>query len=71
VGPDLVRQQENNGFLTVYSATAWMNDSDGPSLLHHTDYEIDAPPAQTSNLVRLPNGQPIGVRAHTGGPKAG
>ena len=43
VGPGLaVVNQEHNGFLTVYSATAWATDDDGPSLLSYTNYQIDA-----------------------------
>jgi hypothetical protein len=126
VGPSLAREQDRNGSLTVYSATAWISDPEGPSLLNHTDYEIEnadgtlyqtvrngdevepaqvllpeghylieaqsdasgtvkvpvaikagrmttvhlerekdwkEAPGQNGNLVRLPNGQPIGVRA--------
>ena len=33
---------EDSGFLTVYSATAWMTNEDGPLLLRHTNYQIDA-----------------------------
>jgi hypothetical protein len=132
-GPNLAGRQDRNGLLTVYSATAWMSDADGPTLLSHTDYKIEeadgtlfqtvrngdeAEPARvllpegryvveaqsdTSgsvrvpvvikaglittlhlerekdwkeapvengrvNLVRLPNGQPIGIRAQSGSP---
>ena len=39
-GPTVVNQQ-HNGFLKVYSATEWMADDDGPSLLKYTNYQID------------------------------
>jgi hypothetical protein len=43
VGPGLAAvNQEHNGVLTVYSATAWTTDGDGPSLLSHTNYQVDA-----------------------------
>ena len=40
-GPTVVNEQYN-GFLKVYSATEWMADDDGPSLLKYTNYQIDA-----------------------------
>ena len=45
VGPGLtVSNEEQNGFLTVYSATEWTTtDGDSPSLLSYTNYQIDAP----------------------------
>src|SRR5256885_3600248 len=43
VGPGpAVGSGEDNGFLTVYSATEWTADDDGPSLLSYTNYEINA-----------------------------
>jgi hypothetical protein len=43
VGPSpTVVNEEHNGFLKVYSATASMVDDDGPSLLKYTNYRIDA-----------------------------
>lgn len=59
VGPALAAgNEERNGFLTVYSATAWMTDDDGPRLLRHTDYDIDAADGilfkQVSNLDEEP-----------------
>jgi len=40
-GPTVVNE-EHNGFLKVYSATEWMADDDGPSLLKYTNYQIEA-----------------------------
>ena len=43
VGPGLaVGNEERNGFLRVYSATEWTTESDGPSQLSYTNYQIDA-----------------------------
>jgi len=43
VGPGLApATQDHNGFLMVYSATTWTTDDDGPMLLRHTNYQIDA-----------------------------
>ena len=54
VGPSLeVVNQEHNGFLTVYSATAWTTDDDGPSLLKYTNYQIDA--ADGTLFKEVPN----------------
>jgi hypothetical protein len=54
VGPSLeVVNQEYNGFLTVYSATAWTTDDDGPSLLKYTNYQIDA--ADGTLFKEVPN----------------
>ena len=56
VGPGLpVVNEEHNGFLTVYTATAWTTDDDGPSLLSYTNYEIDA--ADGTLFKEVPNGQ--------------
>jgi hypothetical protein len=45
VGPGLtVVNEQHNGFLKVFSATAWMADDDGPSLLKYTNYQIAAAP---------------------------
>jgi hypothetical protein len=56
VGPGLaVVNQEHNGFLTVYTATAWTTDDDGPSLLSYTNYQIDA--ADGTLFKEVPNGQ--------------
>ncbi len=40
--PAVAAAGEDNGFLTVYSATAWMTNEDGPLLLRYTNYEIDS-----------------------------
>jgi hypothetical protein len=54
VGPSLeVVNQEHNGFLTVYSATAWTTDDDGPSLLKYTNYQVDA--ADGTLFKEVPN----------------
>ena len=54
VGPSpAAANQEHNGFLMVYSATAWTTDGDGPSLLNHTKYEIDA--ADGTLFQEVPN----------------
>jgi hypothetical protein len=43
VGPGFaIANQEQNGFLMVYSATEWTNYDDGPGLLSYTNYRIDA-----------------------------
>src|SRR5882757_2381843 len=44
VGPGaaVASPQEHNGFLTVYSATEWTTNDDGPSLLNYTNYQIEA-----------------------------
>jgi hypothetical protein len=55
VGPSLAAvNEEHNGFLTVYSATAWESDDDGPSLLNYTNYRIDA--ADGTLFKEVPNG---------------
>jgi hypothetical protein len=62
VGPGLeVVNQEHNGLLTVYSATAWTTDDDGPSLLSYTNYQIDA--VDGTLFEEVPNGdqEPTGV----------
>src|SRR5207248_8610925 len=51
-GPTVVNE-EHDGFLTVYSATAWTTDDDGPSLLKYTNYRIDA--ADGSLFKKVPN----------------
>ena len=51
-GPTVVNE-EHNGFLTVYSATAWTTDDDGPSLLKYTNYQIDA--ADGTLFKKVPN----------------
>ena len=54
VGPGLtVVNEEHNGFLKVYSATAWTTDDDGPSLLKYTNYQIDA--ADGTLFKEVPN----------------
>jgi hypothetical protein len=54
VGPSLeVVNQEHNGFLQVYSATEWIADDDGPSLLKYTNYQIDA--ADGTLFKEVPN----------------
>jgi hypothetical protein len=56
VGPGLaIVNQEHNGFLTVYSATTWTTDDDGPSLLSYTNYQIDS--ADGTLFKEVPNGQ--------------
>jgi len=52
-GPTVVNE-EHNGFLKVYSATEWMADDDGPSLLKYTNYQIDA--ADGTLFKEVPNG---------------
>jgi len=43
VGPALaLANQEQNGSLRVYTATAWMSDGDGPLVLGYTNYKIEA-----------------------------
>ena len=43
IGPAFVAASpDRNGFLTVYSATTWVTNDDGPSLLDHTDYDVYA-----------------------------
>lgn len=42
VGPALALKEAGAGSLIVYSATAWVNDPDGPSVLSYTDYQIEA-----------------------------
>src|SRR5947207_835903 len=43
VGPVVaLRDAEQNGFLKVYTATAWTTNDDEPQLLRYTDFEIDA-----------------------------
>jgi hypothetical protein len=55
VGPDLAAvNEEHNGFLTVYSATAWESDDDGPRSLNYTDYRIDG--ADGTLFKEVPNG---------------
>lgn len=63
VGPNpaAVLNQEHNGFLTVYSATAWTTDGDGGTLLNHTDYDIDAPDGRL--VERVPNAAEEPTRA--------
>src|SRR6266516_1993685 len=51
-GPTVVNE-EHDGFLTVYSATAWTTDDDGPSLLKYTNYRIDA--ADGTLFKKVPN----------------
>ena len=51
-GPTVVNE-EHNGFLKVYSATEWMADDDGPSLLKYTNYQIDA--ADGTLFKEVPN----------------
>src|SRR3984893_4104532 len=51
-GPTVVNQ-EHNGFLKVYSATAWTADDDGPSLLKYTNYQIDV--ADGTLFKEVPN----------------
>jgi hypothetical protein len=51
-GPTVVNE-EHNGFLRVYSATEWMADDDGPSLLKYTNYHIDA--ADGTLFKEVPN----------------
>ena len=51
-GPTVVNE-EHNGFLTVYSATAWTTDDDLPSLLKYTNYQIDA--ADGTLFKQVPN----------------
>jgi len=54
VGPSpTVVNEEHNGFLKVYSATTWMVDDDGPSLLKYTNYHIDA--ADGTLFKEVPN----------------
>ena len=54
VGPSLAFvNQEQNGFLTVYSAMEWMADDDGPWLLKYTNYQIDA--ADGTLFKEVPN----------------
>ena len=43
VGPiPAVANEEQNGFLAVYTATEWTTYDDGPDLLSYTNYQIDA-----------------------------
>ena len=51
-GPTVVNE-EHNGFLKVYSATEWMADDDGPSLLKYTNYQIDA--TDGTSFKKVPN----------------
>jgi hypothetical protein len=51
-GPTVVNE-EHNGFLRVYSATEWMADDDGPSLLKYTNYHIDT--ADGTLFKEVPN----------------
>jgi hypothetical protein len=41
--------------LTVYTATAWTTNDDGPSLLSYTNYQIDA--TDGTLFKEVPNGQ--------------
>jgi hypothetical protein len=43
IGPAFVAPSPDRiGFLTVYSATTWVTNDDGPSLLDQTDYDVYA-----------------------------
>ena len=61
VGPDLALKQKQSGFLSVFSSTAWMRDSDGPSLLGHTDYEIISTDYSFHEIVRNGDTEPARV----------
>lgn len=52
---------EENGFLTVYSATAWMTDEDGPLQLRHTNYEIDSADGTLFQVVSNGDDEPTRV----------
>jgi hypothetical protein len=52
---------EDNGFLTVYSATAWMTDGDGPLQLRHTNYEIDSADGTLLQVVSNGDDEPSRV----------
>jgi hypothetical protein len=61
VGPALALNEERTGVLIVYSATAWMRDSDGPSVLSYTDYRIEASDGTLLKQVTNGNEEPAHV----------
>jgi hypothetical protein len=55
VGPTVtISDEQHNGFLRVFTATAWMTDGDGPSQLNYTDYQVTA--ADGSLFKEISNG---------------
>lgn len=68
VGPARVvsNQQQESGFLTVYSATVWMTDGDSPTSLRHTDYEIDMPDGRFFDSVSNSSEEPTRATLPTG-----
>ena len=59
--PAVAAAGENNGFLTVYSATVWMTDEDGPLQLRHTNYEINSADGTSFQVVSNGDEEPTRV----------
>jgi hypothetical protein len=57
---------EENGFLTVYSATAWTTDEDGPLQLRHTSYEIHSVDGTLFQVVSNGDDEPTRVALQKG-----